>query len=130
MAKDEMNKNNGKMEKLFELNRAAVIITPNQEFFNHLAEKKNIETIKAGTSDQNDESTVYLIPGDLQVEENYENYLETVYMRILEEEVDGWVTSEQEWVPEISYETFRSWFSISFQSMVFDTLSEEPEHED
>lgn len=112
-----------------ELNRSAVIITPTQTFFNHLAEKTNNEADKAVPSDHFDAATIYLVPHDLDDEESFWSYLETVYLQILEEEVEGWVISEQNWTGDVSFETFKTWFNINFQSMIFDTVSERLHYE-
>ncbi len=112
------------------INRSALIITAKQGFFNKLAEISGEEAMKEEKPESFDESTVYLIPVDLFDDEAVWEYLENNYMPILKCEIESWYNLPLEWAEKVTFKQFKSWFTISYQSMVHDTLDNELDYDD
>lgn len=79
------------------LNRAAVVVTPKQEFLDWLRGL--------------DESNRKLTMADL---------CEDACAKIFEQELESWDRLEETWPIDRSFEAFRQWFDYSIHGMVFD----------
>jgi hypothetical protein len=111
------------------LNRAAVMVRPKQPFIDWATGVDD-----AGlTPDEDDESTVYLVPAYTDEDEAWE-ILEEVYETIFETELDNWHSDEAAWPQERNFETFQAWFEIELHAIVEDLcdyeIVEEEEGED
>jgi hypothetical protein len=111
------------------INRNAVIITPKQTFFNMLAGIMGEEPEKAVPPFTDDESTIYLIEESDLNEPNIKERLSSCYKEIFFEELEGWFTDNSKWPKDVSWKEFTSYFHISYQSTVVDTLDEVIEYE-
>ncbi|MDH5716952.1 MAG: hypothetical protein OEZ22_04880 [Spirochaetia bacterium] len=114
----------------YELNRSAFIITSTQAFHDMIANIFNEEPEKEESVQNNDSSRIYLVSADFFNEEEAYEYLEKNYMVIFEQEIEGWITDESLWPQNITWDQFKEWFNISFQSMVFDLEAGEPVYEE
>lgn len=111
------------------INRSAVIITPKQTFFDMVANITREKPDKAAQPLTSDESTIYLIEESEESELDLEERMKPCYKDIFFEELEGWFTDENRWPKKVTWKEFTSYFYISYQSMVVDTLDEEIEYE-
>ena len=111
------------------LNRAAVIIAPKQAFLDMVAALMGEEPEKAATPFDHDESTVYLIDELAMETTEARKRLASCFRDIFYEEINAWFTDDSKWPKNVTWKEFESYFHISFQSMVLDTLDEEIEYE-
>ena len=111
------------------LNRAAVMVRPKQPFIDWAASVDDSRL----TPDEDEESTVYLIPAYADEDEAWE-VLEEVYETIFEAELYNWDTDEAAWPRERDFDTFQEWFEIELHAIVEDLcdyeIAEEEEGED
>lgn len=98
------------------VNRNALTIEPTEAYL-EWAKSTPDSTPDLTLEDLCEESTVYLIP---EVEPNAEQWLKENYQRIFEEELESWCTDETQWPNDLSYEKFRTFFKVSYSSLVFD----------
>lgn len=112
------------------LNRAAVIVTPTQAFLDMVAKLMGEEPEKAATPFAYDESTVYLIDESALDAPEARKRLASCFRDIFYEEINAWFTDDSKWPRNLTWKEFESYFHISFQSMVLDTLDEEIEYEE
>lgn len=112
------------------INRSALIVTAKQGFFSKLADIYGEEAMEEENPGSFDQSTVYLIPDDLFDDEAVWEYLENSYMPILRCEIEGWYNLPSVWAEKVTFKQFKSWFTISYQSMVHDTLAEDLDYND
>ena len=63
------------------------------------------------------EPTVYLVP---DAKDAPDDYLYRHYRPMLEEELDSWYTDRSMWPKDLSFETFKRFFTILVTTMVFD----------
>lgn len=69
----------------------------------------------------NQDCQIYLIP-DYEDPNDIEEYIESIYELILEQELFAWHTDEKDWPDNISYKKFKECFGIEFHSMVIDVV--------
>jgi len=101
------------------VNRSAVILIANQSFLDWINHHP-ILNLTLTLEDLNDEPIVFLI--QTQTGEPDE-WLERNYLRLFEEELEGWHTDESLWPEDLSYAAFRQFFEVRFSSLVVDTIS-------
>ncbi len=111
------------------INRSAVIITPKQSFFNMVANITGEQSDKAAPPLTDDESTIYLLEESDLNEQNLKERMKSCYKNIFFEELEGWFTDKNRWPKDITWKEFTSYFHISYQSMVIDTLDEDIDYE-
>ena len=74
------------------------------------------------------EPTIYLVPECDSLDQALE-YLGESIRGIFEEQLDGWYRAPQLWPVKRHLSTFRSWFEVSFHSMIVDLSDDVLEHE-
>lgn len=111
------------------LNRSAVIITTKQFLFDMVAKISGEKPEKAVQPFTEDEFTIYLIEEADLDELTMEERLASSYKDIFFEELEGWFTDKSRWPEDITWKEFASWFHISFQSVVLDTVDEDIDYE-
>jgi hypothetical protein len=98
------------------LKRSAIIITPNQPFFDLLLTHDSAmvidEDVKAGK--------IYLLP-DYDNTQEIEKWLNKHFDELFEEELFGWYIDETMWPPNRNFTIFRAWFSYSLYPFIMDT---------
>lgn len=98
------------------LKRSAIVLTPNQPFFDwlltHDAAMVINEEIKAGK--------IYLLP-DYDTTQEIEKWLRKHYRELFEEKLFGWYIDETMWPPNRNFKMFGAWFSYSLYTMILDT---------
>ena len=105
------------------LNRCAVIVTPKTPFWDWVKKSGDIDgsLLKEAKKDSN----IYLIP-DYESEDDIalaiEKHLVQIYEDIFIAELEDWYT-DPETFPEITYERFNEWFTVSSHTMIFDTVN-------
>ena len=119
------------IEEYPDINRAALIIRLKKPFIDWL-----IFTSKEHDGDDqmtaNDVETegfdskhVYLIPA-YDENEQYDRYLRKHAKEIFEQELVGWYTDLAMWPQDRSWKVFKEWFDYEIQTMVFDTVLNQP----
>ena len=73
--------------------------------------------------------SAYLID-EIEEDGDEERILKKIYRRIFEEELHAWMRDENVWPERRDYPTFREWFDVEFQSLVFDLCDNQLEAED
>ena len=101
------------------INRSAVIVYFNQPFVDWINAADTNPEHKLTLEEANNQATVYVI--DAEKQEEFENWLESNYAIIFEEELNGWYTDPVLWPQNRSPKTFKEWCSFEFHSVVIDT---------
>ena len=65
------------------------------------------------------EHTVYLIE-EKGSDAETEAWLKKNFDRVFTKELEAWYADEDAWPKKRTYQMFREWFDVSFQSMVYD----------
>ena len=118
------------MEILNIPNRNVLYLAPKQpliDWVNHVFPDDQPERLEHPLAHEN--ANIYLIPATETPEESVE-WLKYNFRPILDEELLEWCTDTEDWPEPFTWEMFRTWFVISIQTMVFDTVDEEIERED
>lgn len=110
------------------INRDILILKPKQALFDWVQTVFQDELIKEGPALEHDESNVYLIP-EFDHYEGALEFLKDHYLDYMNFELLDWVTDEDTWPDDMSWELFQSFFHISIQSMAFDSMEEPVEKE-
>lgn len=114
----------------FMLNRGMVILRCKKPFADWLNENdpmpRNLSLVEI-----NEEGSVFLIPGyDSQVEpveihEDAVRWVERRWQMFFEHILNDWLMDESLWPKKRTLKMFREWFSVEFNSMVWD-MADEP----
>jgi hypothetical protein len=111
------------------LNRCAVIVTPKQRFWQWV--KKVSDGFDNNMVFEVADSNIYLVPDyefETNVELAIENYISQIYQHIFVRELEAWNTDPLNF-PEITYDRFQRWFTVSSHTVIFDTVNEPLEKE-
>ncbi len=98
------------------VNRSAIVVKPTGEFVSWLKAVPG-DPFELTWEDVQDDSSVYLLPDEL---DDLDGWLERNYMAILEQELLDWSTDDSLWPEDLSFESFKRLFQITFQTMVYD----------
>jgi hypothetical protein len=101
------------------VNRSAVLVRPRAPFLEWA--KKHGDGMSYPTEG---ERSVYLLP-NYNFSEESEDLLRQFGELIFEAELEGWMTDEETWPKERSYERFREWFDVEHHSVVEDLVAGE-----
>jgi hypothetical protein len=118
------------MEILNIPNRHVLYLAPKQpliDWVNHVFPDDQPERLEPPLAHEN--ANIYLIPAQDDPADSME-WLKRNFKLILEEELLEWCTDPDEWPEPFTWDMFRSWFVISIQTMIFDTVEEEIEREE
>ncbi len=88
------------------LRRSAIVITPQQPFFDWLV-SHDPETL---IDEEIREGTVYLVP-EYETNTRMENWLKKNYAELFEELLFNWYTDEDMWPQKRNFKMFKEWFS-------------------
>jgi hypothetical protein len=97
------------------LNRAALIDTPAQAFIDWALSLDD----SGMAPDVDGEKTIYLVPG-FGYDDEAEQVLKRVYMRVFEAELYAWHTIQAAWPKRRTLAMFREWFQVEMHSLVLD----------
>ncbi len=96
------------------INRHAVILVPTDACLDWVKSCPGfIDDSPLGEAER--EPTIYLVP-----EDPVEDYVRRHYKPIFEEELNSWHTDPSMWPKDLSFETFKSFFTIQATTMVYD----------
>ena len=99
------------------INRGAVILDPTDEYLRWA--KNTPEPVADVTlATLREEAHIYLMP-QFDFGDDAEAWLQSNYLPMFMEELRSWCTDEDSW-PELSYESFKTFFNVHITSMVFD----------
>lgn len=105
------------------VNRCATIVTPKSPFWDWVNKTSNDfyddPIIEKGT-----DSNLYLVPdyeSEKDMEQAIQKYIEQNYEDIFISELEAW-NMDPNTFPEISFDRFEQWFSISTHTMIFDMV--------
>jgi hypothetical protein len=105
------------------LNRSAIVVKPRQPFLDwlHAADPTSRDiTLPEAAADP----TIYLIP-ECDSEEEVHEFLRELCEEIFVEQLGGWLTDEETWPQDRSFDAFCRWFDWQHYSMLID-LCDEP----
>lgn len=104
------------MTKLSTINRFAVILVPTEVCLAWIRSCPDGET---GTTleELQQEPTVFLIPEGKAAPETY---IRRHYKAMFEEELNSWYTDPDMWPKDLSFKTFKRFFTICVSSVVYD----------
>ena len=104
------------------LNRCAVIVTPKKPFWDWV--KKSGDIDESLFTEVITDSNIYLIPS-FESEDDIplaiKRHLLENYGDIFISELEDWYTDPTTF-PEITYQRFNEWFTVSSHTMIFDTV--------
>ena len=105
------------------LNRSAIVVKPRQPFLDwlHAADPTSRHIALPEIAE---DPTIYLIPG-CDSEEDVHEFLRELCEEIFVEQLAGWLTDEESWPQDRSFDVFCSWFDWQHHSMLID-LCDEP----
>jgi hypothetical protein len=104
------------------LNRCAVIVTPKTPFWDWVKKRGGME--EPLLTEIKKDSNIYLIPeyeSEDDIPKAIEKHLVQNYEDIFISELEEWYT-DPETFPEITYQRFNEWFTVSSHTMIFDTV--------
>ncbi len=106
------------------INRNVLILFSKQPLFDWVNSifPDNKKVYKQAMS--HDAGSVFLIPEFDHPNEAIE-FIKENFVVFFEHELFGWITDEDLWPDNLSWEMFESWFYYSIQSVVMDTLDDE-----
>lgn len=111
---------------MYEIDRIAAVVRPTKAFLDWV--NKNCRSPGEENlvlEEVQSDCTVLLLPlFDDAVEA--ENYIESIYKEIFENEIEAWSLDPAAWPENRTYELFQQWFFVEFHSFVFDTNFQEP----
>jgi len=103
---------------MYEVDRLVVVIKPTEPLLLWLQERSRVQ--KDLTIDQlQKDCTVLLVP-PFRSPQKAEEYIDTIYQGIFENELESWGIPEENWPENRDLKTFHHWFNVEFHSMVFD----------
>lgn len=105
------------------INRTAIVVRPGVPFLNWL-HRADPTSGQLSLEDLQREPSVYLLP-ECENEAEARQHLESVCVRIFEEQLDGWYRVPSMWPKRRDLETFERWFEWTFHSIVVD-LCDDP----
>lgn len=111
------------------VNRFALIMTGKPAFFAMLTQISG-EQYETPAPTENDLSHVYLIPGDFTYHQDALEWIEENRQIFFETEVEGWFTDETKFPKNISWTDFQDYFVFSIQSMVIDSMPDDPVYDE
>lgn len=111
------------------VNRFALIITPKPSFYALLTRVSGEQFDPPNPTDE-ENSHVYLIPGDFTYQEEALEWLEEYRQHFFEAEFLIWCEDESKLPQDISWSDFLDYFVFSIQSMVTDAAPDEPVHDE
>jgi hypothetical protein len=103
------------------LNRSVAIVTAKKPFHDWL--KFLPEPAELTLDELNEDGIAYLLP-ELEDDQSPDDLLALCFDIIFEEELMAWTTEEAEWPKVRDLATFKSWFGITFRSIVLDLVDE------
>lgn len=116
------------------VNRCAMIVFPKSPVYDWVNRIFPDDPIEPGDPYDHDEGTVFLIP-EIESVEEFEEWIYENYRVFFEGLLEEWCVDETLWPKDLSFDTFKDWYHINFQTLVYDTLEdellrEEPEDEE
>ena len=98
------------------LQRSAIIITPQQPFFDWLV-MHDPETV---ITDEMKEGEVYLLPG-YETRQQMESWLKKNFDELFAEQLNNWYVDETMWPQKRTFKMFCDWFDYSLHPIIVDT---------
>jgi len=98
------------------LKRSAIVITPQQPFFDWLL----LHDPKMAIDDEMKEGEVYLLP-DYETKKGMEHWLKKNFDELFEEQLNNWYVDETMWPQNRTFRMFNQWFHYSLHTMISDT---------
>lgn len=105
------------------LNRSAIVVKPRQPFLDwlHAADPTSRNITLAEVAE---DPTIYLIP-ECDSEEDIHEFLHELCEEMFVEQLASWLTDEETWPQDRSFDAFCRWFDWQHHSMLID-LCDEP----
>jgi hypothetical protein len=104
------------MTEFLTINRYAVILVPTEACFEWVKSCPDyMDDSPLGQAER--EPTVYLVP---DAKDAPDDYIRHHFKAMFEEELNSWYTDPGMWPEDLSYETFKKFFTIQVTTMVYD----------
>ncbi|MDD4904278.1 MAG: hypothetical protein PHX77_07260 [Candidatus Bipolaricaulis sp.] len=103
------------------LNRSVAIVTAKKPFHDWLTSLP--EPAELTLAEVNEDGLAYLLP-ELEDDQSPDDLLALCFDILFEEELAAWTTEEAQWPKVRDLETFKSWFDVTFRSIVLDLVDE------
>ena len=103
------------------VNRNAIVVKPKQAYWDW-ANSLDDEPLLSET--MSSEHTVYLLP-ECDDDAQFQRWLRKNYDTIFENELFAMWQDDNDWPVVRDFKTFRAWFDVEYDSLIFD-LSEKP----
>jgi len=97
------------------INRSAFTVLPQQPFYDWLEKTEGNSLFPREISDPG----IYLL-AERNTNEEIELWLQDNYDRIFQIELGNWFEDKKLWPKNRTYQMFKDWFTISYQSMIYD----------
>jgi hypothetical protein len=110
------------------INRSAIVVRPAQRFLDWL-HRVDQTSAHLMLEDLQREPTIYLVP-ECDSEEQALEYLGETIRDIFEQQLDGWYRVPEVWPATRDLTTFKSWFEVTFHSIIVDLSDDVLEHEE
>ena len=105
------------------VNRCAIAVTPKSPFWDWVNETSK-EIFEDPIVEKTTDSNLYLLP-DYELESDMtqaiQNFVKEHYREIFVSELEAW-NMDPTTFPEITFDRFEQWFSISSHTMIFDMV--------
>jgi hypothetical protein len=104
------------------LNRCAIAVVPRPPFWDWVKKTGSVQDEQIGEAKT--DANIYLIPdfeSEPDITDAIKKYVYQNYDEIFTSELEAWYTDPVSF-PEINYDNFEKWFSISSYTMIFDTV--------
>ena len=106
------------------LNRSAVVLRPKQSYL-AWTKRDDAEGLAEGVFETlHEEPCVYLVPG-FEDDDEREELLKEFWPALFEAMLSAWVTDEDLWPKERTFEMFAEWFDVQTYEMIVDVYMDE-----
>jgi hypothetical protein len=109
------------------LNRSAIVVRPRQPFLDwlHAADPTSRDI---ALSEIVADPTIYLIP-QYDYQDDVHEFLRDLCEEIFIEQLASWLTDEESWPQDRSFDAFCRWFDWQHHSLLIDLCDEPPTNE-
>lgn len=108
---------------VFEIDRTVLVVRPKQPFLDWV-QSLDDESKDFTLENLRQDCAAYLVPEILDDSEQRQ-VLEWCFVRVFEEQLEGWHTEPKDWPQNRNLKMFLEWFEVEFHSLVFDLCDDQ-----
>jgi hypothetical protein len=105
------------------INRTAITIIPKQPYADWINSFENLYDYDGN------QATTILIPDEYD-EIDYEIYLEKIFKKIFDDQLESWTANPDEWPKKRDYQIFKEWFDVLCSDIIWDYVDGDIEHDE